>query len=190
MQTVGGAIRRARERAGLRVTPLAERTKDLGASVHRVSLPKLERGERDITITELVGLAAALKMPPIALLFPDVLADVEVLPDRRMDGLAAFGWFIGAGRSVGLIWDESYVPAGVDTSGAMRIPLELLAIDAALAQQRHSLLQSERGPEVLSMPNALREQSKADAERTREAIRILEDQRDRLIEAYRGRDGG
>jgi hypothetical protein len=157
--------------------------------VHRVSLPKLERGERDITITELVGLAAALNMPPIALLFPDILAEVEVLPDKQMNGLAAFGWFIGAGHTVGLIWDESYSPDGVQTSGAMRIPLELLRIEASLAQQRHSLLQSERGPEVLSMPDALRDRAKEDAARTREAIGLLEEEKARLIEAYRGRDG-
>ncbi|OBF00391.1 hypothetical protein [Mycobacterium sp. 852002-10029_SCH5224772] len=157
--------------------------------MHRVSLPKLERGERDITITELVGLAAALNMPPIALLFPDVLSDVEVLPNKPMDGLAAFGWFIGAGHSIGLSWDESYAPNGVQTSGAMRIPLELLQIEASLAQQRHSLLQSERGPEVLAMPDVMRDRAKEDAARTREAIRLLEEEKSRLIEAYRGRDG-
>lgn len=189
-EVIGGAIQGARKRAGLRITPLAEKTKELGAPVHRVSLPKLERGERDITVTELVGLAAALGVPPIALLFPDVLADVEVLPEKVMDGLAAFGWFIGAGHDYGLIWDESYVPPGVETSGAMRIPLQLLQIEAALATQRHSLLQSERGPEVLSMPEPLRVRAAEDAARAREAIRLLEDERDRLVEAYRGGDGG
>jgi hypothetical protein len=56
-------------------------------------------------------------------------------------------------------------------------------------KQRHSLLQTERGPAVLAMPDALRDNTLQQAVVTRERIKILEEERDRLIWAYM-RGGG
>lgn len=183
---IGTAIQKARGPAGLSAVKLAGRTADLGYPVHRVAISKIESGERVITVPELVVLAAALGVPPLALAFPDITADFEVLPGKPVPGFSALGWFIGAGGSVGIGRDYSYAPDGVATSDAMRIPLRLLQIDETLMQQRHSLLQSERPIELGMVDNpALQEDMKRQAEITRQTIKTLENERDRLIEVYR-----
>jgi hypothetical protein len=96
-----------------------------------------------LSVAELLILAAALELPPAALLIPNVLEGVETLPGKATRGISAFGWLIGAGYQVGLTQDVSYVPNGVHTSEAMRIPLRLLQREAELAQQRNNLLQNE-----------------------------------------------
>lgn len=185
VQHIGSAAKAARD--GKSAAWLSDRTAELGYRISPTVIAKLDSGHRGsvLGVTELLILAAALHMPPAALLFPDALDDVEVLPGKAVRGLSAFGWFIGAGHDVGLSHEVRYVPDGVVTSQAMRIPLQLLQIEATLAQRRHSLLQSERGPEVLTMPDVLRENEKQRAQVTRDAIKVLEQERDRLITAYR-----
>ncbi|PND55522.1 hypothetical protein CRM90_22485 [Mycobacterium sp. ENV421] len=185
---VGSAIQAAREGnrgRGLRVSPLAERTKELGAPVHRTALPKIESGERDITITELVGLAAALDVPPLSLLFPDVLAEIEVLPGKRMDGLSALGWFIGMGGSADIIEHGEvvhrrwFMPDGIDTDGSMIIPLQLLRIEQDLGSLYSVLAGLPRSTENDDRRNAIKG-----------AISEQEDQRAELIAIYRKNHGG
>jgi transcriptional regulator with XRE-family HTH domain len=189
---VGVAVQTRRKALKLTAQQLAERTKALGYPVTRVAISKVEGNTRSgkLDVAELLVLAAALELPPAALLFPDVLGDIEALPGKPTRGLSTFGWLMGAGYQVGLVHDVSYVPDGVHTSDAMRIPLQLLQIEADLAQQRHSLLQSERGPEVLTMPDALRDNTLQQTAVRRERIKILEAERDRLIEAYMNSHGG
>jgi hypothetical protein len=190
VRKIGLALKNAR--GGKSAKWLSDRTAELGYRISPTVIAKLDSGHRGsvLSVAELLILGAALELPPAALLIPNVLEDVEVLPGKATRGISAFGWFMGAGYQVGLVRDVSYVPDGVRTSDAMRIPLQLLQIEAALAQHLDSLLQSERGPEVLTMPDAWRHNMKEQAEVTRDAIRILEDERDRLIEAYRKSHGG
>lgn len=185
---VGAAVQARRKVLELTAQQLAERTRKLSYPVSRVAISKIEGNLRagKLDVAELLVLAAALELPPAALLFPDILEEVNALPGKPTPALASFGWFVGAGYRVGLVHDVSYVPDDeVRTSDAMRIPLQLLQIEADLAQQQHSLLQSERGPQVLNMSDALRENALEQTQLTRDRIKILEGERDRLIKAYR-----
>lgn len=77
---IGAAIRDARVELGISAVKLATRTGELGYPIHRVAISKIESGEREITVAELLVLAAALDVPPINLVIPPDAGEVVVLP--------------------------------------------------------------------------------------------------------------
>ena len=164
---------------------LATRTAELGYPVHRVAISKLESGERAITVPELVILAAALDTVPLALLLCD--ETVEILPDNKMTGAAAVGWFTGT---------TSATPAGVthdrSTTSRLDLTMRLNEVDELLDVQRHNLFQAESGPRALTMPAALKAHMEESAQRARELIESLERQRGSILHALAqdGHDGG
>lgn len=89
---VGEQVRRFREARNLRRIDLAERCADLGwPALTHGALGHLETGRRDeagvrrreVTIDEVVILATALDVPPIALILPaGQVADIEITPGR------------------------------------------------------------------------------------------------------------
>lgn len=89
---VGGAVRKARESAGLTAAQLSERTRDIGYPVHRIAISKIENGARagKLDVAELVALARALGVPPIELIYPDLPdGPVEVWPGRKATSFQA-----------------------------------------------------------------------------------------------------
>ena len=96
VRDVGEAMKRAR--AGKSARELSEQTGELGYEISATILAKLDSGHRGsvLTVPELLVLAAALKVPPVSLLFgghPDEI--VEVLPGQKMTTVAALAWFTG-----------------------------------------------------------------------------------------------
>jgi transcriptional regulator with XRE-family HTH domain len=92
------------------VQALADRCAELGLPLGRVTITKLERGNRQaITPAEVMVLAAALEVPPVELLFPIGAAEAEILPGRMVATRHALGWFCGslslqlAGEITGLL---------------------------------------------------------------------------------------
>jgi transcriptional regulator with XRE-family HTH domain len=95
---IAAAVRRHREQRGMSTQALSERCDALGWSVSRSKLANLENGERtNVTLEELHVLAAALAVPPGALLYPGAPEEpVTVLPGRSMSGLDALSWLVAA----------------------------------------------------------------------------------------------
>jgi len=186
---IGTAISDARTAQNMSVVKLAARTTELGYSIHRVAISKLESGERAITVPELVILAAALNTVPLALLLPRASDDkIEILPSNEMPGPAAIGWFTGT---------TGATPDGVTRDGSMTsrlaLTMSLNEVEERLGWQRHSLLQAEHGPKVLQMPEGLKAQMDVTAQRAREMIESLEKERDSIIHALtriENQDGG
>lgn len=88
---IGKAIADARKKAGLSAVKLSERT-----GIHRVAITKIEQGERDVTIPELVKLARALTVPPIQLIYPGLPdRSVEAWPGVEVRAIVAAQWFSG-----------------------------------------------------------------------------------------------
>ncbi len=73
-QRFGAAVRRARPQAGLSQEALAER-----AGLHRTYVGEVERGERNVSLLNIVALAYALELPASALLED---WDAETAPGR------------------------------------------------------------------------------------------------------------
>lgn len=95
---VGDAISAARVKAGLSAVQLSNRTRDLGVPIHRVAISKIESGERDVTVSELVVLSVALDTAPVMLIFPGPYENSQegrILPDLVMSKFDAAQWFSG-----------------------------------------------------------------------------------------------
>lgn len=93
---VAGEIKR--RRGGNTVQWVSDRTAELGCPVSRSRLSDIEAGKRGgpIGVAELIAIAAALRVSPVQLLFPD-LPDglVELLPRLSVPSEDAVNWFSG-----------------------------------------------------------------------------------------------
>lgn len=139
----------------------------------RAVISDLETGrKRTLEISELSTLATALSLPPLALLFPNVLDDVEVLPGKTMRGVDALGWFTGTGADT---------PSG---AAGIQVALQLVNVERTLDVQRHNLLQHQRGPELLNMSDGMKQLEALRADQCREQISLLESERERLLGVY------
>lgn len=76
---------------------LADRTSELGHPVSRTTISELETGKRkSVTVAELLVLAAALQVPPLQLVFPDLpFGEVEALPGVMERSVDAALWATG-----------------------------------------------------------------------------------------------
>ena len=96
---IAGAIKK--HRSGRSAQELADRTAELGYPISRAQIANYESGrKKNLDIAELLILAAALGVPPLVLLYPD-LPDgiVEIIPGQPVSSMTAYMWATGMGRS-------------------------------------------------------------------------------------------
>jgi transcriptional regulator with XRE-family HTH domain len=97
-ERMGRAVAQRRGDAGMTAQQLAERCKDLGAPIHRTTITKIENGRTRFDVGELLILAAALDVPPLVLLYPDLPGgDVEIIPGEPGSSWDAYLWATGMG---------------------------------------------------------------------------------------------
>jgi transcriptional regulator with XRE-family HTH domain len=85
-----------RRRKGWSQQQLADATAELGHPVTQSAVAKIERGTRGVGIDDVFHFAAALGVPPIALLVPSSDSDlVEISPGRAVPGWEASLWVRG-----------------------------------------------------------------------------------------------
>lgn len=91
---VGKSVRQARRRAGISQDELAER---IGSSRNAIQNIESPRGRKSaINVFDLLEIAAALGVPPVQLLYPQLPADeVEYLPGVTMPAIDAAQTFSG-----------------------------------------------------------------------------------------------
>lgn len=111
---IGKAVADRRKALGMTAQQLAERCADLDVPIHRTTITKIENGRPRFDLGELVVLASALDVAPVALIYPD-LPDglVERLPGDTGASAAAVWWFTGehdetAGDLGRLLWLTRY----------------------------------------------------------------------------------
>lgn len=98
VRRTGQAIKTAR--GGRSAAWLSDRTDELGYRVSPTVIAKLDSGHRGgvLSVVELLVIAAALDVPPVSLLYPDLPdGDVEVLPGEHMSSIGALLRFTGEG---------------------------------------------------------------------------------------------
>lgn len=90
-------IRRYREGKGWSLQQLADECTQLGHPTLDTALANMESGQQgSIAAHELVAIAAALKIPPVMLLFPGLAYEsVEALPGVAAPAQSAAQWFSG-----------------------------------------------------------------------------------------------
>lgn len=93
-------VRRHRLARGMSAQQLSDACSKLGAPMPRTVISNIENGRRtNISVAEVMVLAQALDVPPIALIFPAGYVDeVEYLPDRKIDPIRAVNAFSGKTR--------------------------------------------------------------------------------------------
>lgn len=95
---IGAAVQARRKALGMTAVQLAERTKELGYPITRVTVTKIETNSRSgkLDVSEWLVLAAALQVPPALLLvpaYPD--GDALVLPEVSVPAERAVAWLTG-----------------------------------------------------------------------------------------------
>jgi transcriptional regulator with XRE-family HTH domain len=94
---IATTIREARTREGMSAQHVADATQELGYPISRDKIANYEAGRKQgLDIAEFLVLAAALRMPPISLLFdgpPDEA--VEVLPGDHATIVEGMAWLSG-----------------------------------------------------------------------------------------------
>jgi transcriptional regulator with XRE-family HTH domain len=146
---VGAKVQARRKELGLTALALAERTGELGYPISRVAVGKIETGHREgkLDLAELVVLAAALGMPPVMLVYPDLPhGSVEVLPGRECDAIDALAWFSGDSPRLAFRMTERFGMAQQDIVNAaepLLLSRDLTAAEAALVQAQRELRRLE-----------------------------------------------
>ncbi|MFE5199996.1 helix-turn-helix domain-containing protein [Streptomyces sp. NPDC056601] len=111
---VAGNVRRLRELRGKTIYELAADLKNLGRAIAPSAVAKIERGERQVTVDDLVALAIALGVSPSALMLPQVddpKVRVEVTGAGAIPADIAWDWMDGQ-RAM-------YAPFAQDQTAAM-----------------------------------------------------------------------
>lgn len=94
---IAQAIRNARAGQRMSAQQLADETERLGYAISRSQIANYESGRKQgLDVAELTVIAAALRVPPVTLLFggpPDEA--IEVLPDEKGPSVSALAWFVG-----------------------------------------------------------------------------------------------
>jgi transcriptional regulator with XRE-family HTH domain len=98
-QTIARELRRHRTARKMSAQQLADECARLGhTALQRTVISNLENGRRrDVSVADVLVLAAALEVAPAALLFPaGYVPEVEYLPGQTSAPLEAAEWFAGA----------------------------------------------------------------------------------------------
>lgn len=109
--TIASEVRRIRQERGMSAQRLSDRCAELGAPIPRTVLSNLENGRRgNVTVAEMLVLAAALDVPPATLVFPvGYQAAVESLPGQAQPPTSAIEWLAGL-KQVGDAATKKSVP--------------------------------------------------------------------------------
>ncbi|MFU0240482.1 helix-turn-helix transcriptional regulator [Streptomyces scabiei] len=97
-QTIAGELRRHRTARKMSAQQLADECARLGhPALQRTVISNIENGRRrDISVVDVLVLAAALEVAPAVLMFPaGYAAEVEYLPGKTAAPLVAADWFSG-----------------------------------------------------------------------------------------------
>lgn len=136
----GNAVRGRRKALNLTAAGLAKRTAELGYPVSRVAIGKIENGHREgkFDLAELVVLAAALGIPPVMLIYPDLPhGSVEVLPGLERYATDALEWFVGDSPRLAFRMTERFGMNQqdiVDAGEPLLLSRELACAETALEQ--------------------------------------------------------
>lgn len=173
--------------AGVSAVKLSELVGDLGVPIHRVALAKIENGDRDVTVQELVAIAVALDVSPMRLIFLNIFRMVQITPELKMDGIAALAWFIGTG-DVAPGNPPKIMPFGTPVDEVMYYAVRIAEVDRSLRQVQRKMLRSNNiddssEPES-SMSTRMKRAVRAQAEASRQQIELLERERDELKRNY------
>lgn len=154
----GAEVQRLRKAVGMTAQQLADRMDELGLRMTRQAISDLENGRRRyVTTAELSVIAAALGVPPVQLLYPELPdGDTEYLPGQHVSAIEAVLKFSEQADLTGLVaaarqlHNARSVAASTDMEGILKA-LELRGkkqAEAFAAAQEHTDRQRRRVEEL------------------------------------------
>lgn len=178
---IGEAVAARRKELGMTAQQLATRCSEFGAPIHRTTITKIENGRPRFDLGELIVLGAALDRAPIALLFPDVLVPIELLPGLEVIGTEALGWFSGLGTDSPVYgkFDDNSEPA-LEWAWRSGIPAEswsfrLVGIEEAIKEQVRQLAIVESVPDSPAMSEKQKAIREENVNHARRVMKLLKD---------------
>ncbi|MEW2066613.1 helix-turn-helix transcriptional regulator [Streptomyces sp. NPDC007346] len=96
-RAIGREVRRHRRERGMSAQQLSDACAELGGDLPRTVISNIENGRRsNLSVADTTLLAAALGVPPVALVYPVGYEDeVEHLPGQTVSPLQAADWWNG-----------------------------------------------------------------------------------------------
>ena len=118
---MGKAIQQRRKQLGMSAEDLSGACSQLGLEIARPVLSNLENGRREgIPVHQLVVIAAALRVPPLALLFPERAELIEHMPGQVLSWDACMTLFTGDKQIVRQPTDDEFEALGAAMAKAMQ----------------------------------------------------------------------
>ncbi len=170
-EVLQGQVRVWRDRRKLSAQGLADRIADIGGSLSRVAISKIENGDRGVTVDEWLQLAHALAVPP-PLLFLDLEAGtyVRVAPAVEIHPWLAWEWVVG--NEPPIMSDRTVTR--VEEFGRARTAITLYREERAAAAAVHDAASAIRAAEYAGDEAAVRGARTAHVEALRELARCLD----------------
>jgi transcriptional regulator with XRE-family HTH domain len=94
VKVVGERVRAIRAKQRINQTDLIGALRDVGFDFEQPTISRIERGERELSVSELFGFAAALGVSPVALVAPDAPSVIEA-GGREVDDCGLRDWMRG-----------------------------------------------------------------------------------------------
>ncbi|MFT3660010.1 MAG: helix-turn-helix transcriptional regulator [Gordonia sp. (in: high G+C Gram-positive bacteria)] len=200
-ERIASSVQARRKAKKMTAAQLADRTAELGHPLSRSVISDIETGrKRSLEVGELIVLAAALGVPPIVLIYPDIPdGEVEALPGWQVPSGAALDWFSGDGalsrtRTADDITHFETLPVDRDQQELVRAVRAYRRTKRALMRMiaDEMIADDSRTPAEIEAGRRIQRQLSEEVERLRERIGELGgviDEDPLGIQEESGRDG-
>lgn len=111
-------LQRLRQARGYTMQQLRQRMQDLGRPLPATGVIKTEQKDRRVDVDDLVALALALNVSPLALLLPPLWSDEQVAITAEVSLRARTAWLWGEGRAPANDWATGATVAVADDDEA------------------------------------------------------------------------
>lgn len=125
---VGRRLREVREERGLSAQSLSVLLADLGHEIKRASLSQLERGQRGVSLADLLALSLALEVSPLLLLIDPRVTDPLPLLPGGIQPVWFMKWWTGEVWPLGR-GDAGSLDRWLDAMGPLRAWNDWIALD-------------------------------------------------------------
>lgn len=164
---------------------LSEKLTAVGRPIHPLSLKRIEVGERRVDVDDLVALALALEVSPLALLLPHINSgeDYAVSPTQNLDFNLLWDWAAGDAplvetREAIRMWAVRSMPVNFDLTAdeerKRRLRLKEL-FDAADEGRETEEMRAEKDAALAEYEEVLRAKQKRNDAETAKLLRVTID---------------
>lgn len=175
-EVLAGQVKVWRDERNLSAQALADRIKEMGGTLSRVAISKIENGDRGVSLDEWLTLAHALAVPP-PLLFVDLQsgADVAVTSRVVLHPWLVWEWATGAEPPLVPAPEGGAYVSRVEEFGRAKRAIELYQRENRAASAIHRADSGVRAAEYAGDQGQVRTARTAWVDALRELAKVLDD---------------